>query len=424
MLLRFSVENHRSIGEQQELVLAASTLKDRSDGLIPCYAAVSGTVVPAAVIYGANASGKTSVIDALYTMRKWVLRSQDRVEPKGGIPRNAYRLDPAFSDKPSRFGVDFLLDGVRYVYGFEATDDAFTSEWLYEVPRSHGRRLFEREGQRFHFGRQLRGPNKSVAVRTGSNSLFLWAAAQRGHPRLSPIHAYFREMTFPVSSSARPLEMSSRVLRDPPDHRVLAFLKSIGTGIVGYRRRRSATPEKRGLRPEVPAALDRAAGVALSMPQDREDTRLGVELARRARSGAQVRLDTESESSGTLRLLVLLDQAFRALDSGRPMIVDDLDTHLHTYVVETVLGLFCSLDRNPNGAQLIATTHDTNLMNSALLRRDQIWFTERTSDGATVLFPLTDFRTRKGDNVEYGYLQGRFGAVPGNGNLSTLRDSI
>ena len=135
MLLRFAVENHLSICERQELSFAASSLKDQSDGLIDCEAVGSGAVVPAVVIYGANASGKTNFVNALSTMRGMVLWSQTKGEPSGGVPRHEYLLDPSFSEKPSCFEIDFVFDGIRYHYGFEATDEAFTSEWLYEIPK-------------------------------------------------------------------------------------------------------------------------------------------------------------------------------------------------------------------------------------------------------------------------------------------------
>jgi AAA15 family ATPase/GTPase len=105
-------------------------------------------------------------------------------------------------------------------------------------------------------------------------------------------------------------------------------------------------------------------------------------------------------------------------------VIDELDASLHTQACEAVLGLFSSKTVNLHGAQLIATTHDTNLMRSKLLRRDQIWFTEKDSMGATHLFPLSDVKIRHGDNIEKGYLQGRFGAIPFSGSIENLLSRI
>ena len=123
-------------------------------------------------------------------------------------------------------------------------------------------------------------------------------------------------------------------------------------------------------------------------------------------------LELGMESAGTLRLLMVLSLVYRALDDGTPVVIDELDASLHTLASEAVVQLFCSKETNPKGAQLIATTHDTNLLASQMLRRDQVWFTEKDAYGATLLFPLTEIRTRSGDNFEKGYLQGRYGAVP------------
>jgi len=116
--------------------------------------------------------------------------------------------------------------------------------------------------------------------------------------------------------------------------------------------------------------------------------------------------------AGHRRLLLGLSRLYRARDEGTPLAIDELDASLHTLAGAEVLKLFCSPETNPKGAQLIATTHDTNLMRSSSLRRDQLWFTQKDAKGATELYPLTDFKTRWGDNFELGYLQGRYGAVP------------
>lgn len=136
-----------------------------------------------------------------------------------------------------------------------------------------------------------------------------------------------------------------------------------------------------------------------------------IELAHRGPQG-DVYLELERESAGTRRLLVVLCQLFDALDSGMPLVVDELDVSLHTQASLALVELFCSPRTNPHGAQLIATVHDTKLLDASVLRRDQIWFAEKGAEGATVIYPLSDIHTRKGDNLERGYLQERYGATP------------
>ena len=424
MLLRVAVENHLSIRERQELSFAASSLTDRSDGLISCDAVGSGTVVPAIVIYGANASGKTNFVNAVSTMKKLVLLSQTKGEPGGGVPRNEFRFDQQYSEKPSWFEIDFVLDGSRFHYGFETTDDAFVSEWLYEIPRAHRRKLFERKEQDFDFGRWLKGQNHNIAKLTRTNSLFLSAAAQNGHEFLSRIYKYFRDIAFSGSISVPGFEASSRVTMDGLDARIIEFLKSINTGVIGYRKTETDISEDtQAIQRELKAVFERISAGIIQVSPDWDNKLVEIELAHRGKGGGVVYLDLDLESAGTRRLLVILDQVFKALDRGLPIFIDELDVSLHTYASEAILRLFCSPTMNSNGAQLVATTHDTNLMTSDMLRRDQLWFAEKDIEGATEIYPLTDIRTRKGDNFELGYLQGRYGAVPSDDPIAALLES-
>ena len=414
MLLRFGVSNRLSMRDRQELSLTASSLKDPIEGLIDCPSSPSGSVLPAALIYGANASGKTNFIDSLRVMREMVLNSHNKGEPGGGVPlRQPFALDPENAGSPTRFDIDFVMDGVRYHYGFEASDEAFLSEWLYAFPKAHRRMLFEREGDEFHFGRSLGGQNKTIATLVRPNSLFVSAAAQNDHEQLSGVYAYFRSIRGVDGTGVPGDEASSYFVQEEPDDRVIDFLAKIGTGIIEYRREEYEVPEEyRAFRREIEAPARRMLNRSVSSNIDIVDKRTAIEFGHRGHDGDPVFLSVDRESAGTRRLLVVLDLVFRALDEGVTLCVDELDASLHTHAAEAVLALFCSKDTNPRGAQLIATTHDTNLMRSRVLRRDQVWLAEKDAGGATRLYPLTDIRTRSGDDFSKGYLQGRYGAVP------------
>ena len=433
MLLRFAVENHRSICERQELSFAASTLRDRADGLLPCRAVKSHAVVPAAVIYGANASGKTNLVDAVETMKRLVLWSHIKGTPGGGVSRRTFLLDPDCLERASCFEIDFVLEGVRYHYGFEATDRAFTSEWLYESPRAHSKKLFERQEQDFRFGRGLKGQNQSIARLTRPNSLFLSAAAQNGHEFLTRVYEYFQKLVFTGTNSEPPdgmptlFENGMLVFKDVDaelDSRVIDFLDSIDTGVCGYRRLATLISQRSGqLYQEI--VEEDCSHLPIPREFDADDTHTTVELAfsHRGRGGEKVDFRPDDESAGTRRLLAILGKVFRAIDEGVPIFIDELDLSLHTAASEAVLRLFCSRETNPNGAQLLATTHDTTLMRSDILRRDQLWFAEKSKDGSTEIYSLTDFRTRKDDNIELGYRQGRYGAVPSDDPVAALLEN-
>ncbi|MDE0006671.1 MAG: AAA family ATPase [Gammaproteobacteria bacterium] len=182
----------------------------------------------------------------------------------------------------------------------------------------------------------------------------------------------------------------------------MEFLGRADTGVVDYRQRvieLSDTDKE---------LMGKLSQLGVQTPPEKVPL---IELAHRGPQG-DVYLELERESAGTRRLLVVLSQLFDALDSGMPLVVDELDVSLHTQASLALVELFCSPRTNPNGAQLIATVHDTNLLDAPILRRDQIWFAEKSTEGATVVYPLTDIRTRKGDNLERGYLQERYGATP------------
>ena len=416
MILSFGITNHLSICERQQLLFAASFLKDSQDGLIDCSAAPRGSVVPAIVIYGANASGKSNFVNSIRAMRELVLESHIKGTPDGGIPnRRPFALDPACRESPTQYDIDFVSKGVRFHYGFKATDDAFVSEWLYEFPKSHRRVLFEREGERFKFGRSLGGANSAIAEFARPNSLFLSAAAQNGHARLSDVFAYFRSI-WGLSGSTIGSNAASPYFHDSePDDRVISFLSRLGTGVVGFRRKKDElTDSLQEFGRAVEQTAEQHLGAGIEFVGSVDDRTMAIELAHRGRDGRRVFFEIDRESAGTRRLLVMLGLVYAALDSGSRICIDELDASLHTHAAEAVLKLFCSRHTNPNGAQLVATTHDTNLLESPSLRRDQVWFTEKDYSGATELYPLTDIQTRRGDNFEVGYLQGRYGGVPLN----------
>ncbi len=424
MLLRFAVSNFLSIRDEQELsMIASGAIKDDVEGLIATAAVRNEKVLPAAVIYGANASGKSNVVQALRFMRRMVLESHNKLGPGAGVPRKAFRLDPACRNADSKFEIDFIAGGVRHQYGFTANDEKFTGEWLYAWPKGVRSLLFSRVDQNFSFGRMLKGENEVISNLTRSNSLFISAAAQNNHALLSPLSGFFQAIFVEWTDYVSP-EAQSRIMADIGlDARGMKILGALDTGVVTFKVDLRHGPD---LRAEIIRNLTQHTGsiqtrsvtdaVQKITPAEIKSAQFGHAAA----GGGVEFFDLASESTGTLRLSLLFWPIFRALDNGLIAVIDELDSSLHTRACEALIQLFNSPETNPNGAQLIATTHDTNLLNAELLRRDQIWFTQKDKVGATHLYPLTDIRTRKGDNIEKGYLQGRFGAIPFAGSISKL----
>ena len=344
-------------------------------------------------------------------MRRMVLNSHNRGEPGASVGRQPYKLKASAVHSPSRFEMDFVLDGVRHNYGFEASDNKFDSEWLYVFAGTRAQKWFERNAGEFEFGRELKGPRDIIRRLTRPNSLFLSAAAQNGHSQLSEVFLYFKSIRHVSDLEVKNYQVVKTLAGAELDRRAVDLLSKIGTGVVDWRRIDSEkTPESQRFAREFRMMLKDFTGVDVNLEES--EARVRVELGHRAADGNVGFFDLSEESTGTRRLLVVLQNAFQAIDAGMPLVVDELEASLHTHAAEAVLRLFCSNETNPKGGQLVATTHDTNLLASQTLREDEVWLTEKDRKGVTRVYPLTDIRIREGDNLEKGYLQGRFGALP------------
>ena len=421
MLLRFGVSNYLSIKDRQELSLVASRLKDDESGLITPPATVKERVLPAAIIYGANASGKSNVVKAFEFMRSFALYSHSRGEPGKPTGVTPFALDPEWAGKPSEFDIDFVAGDIRYAYSFSVTGEAVQTEELNAYPHGRPQLWFSRKGQAFTFGKSLTGRNRVIADLVRPNSLFLSAAAQNDHEMLKGVTGFFAQVTARPMKSGNLGSISLFFFSSELDTRVINFLNEIGTGIVGQILRRES-PNERAQR--IQATIDEARHYYRSdnVPLDsiKEELPPTLMLIHTGKLGQQFELSIEQESTGTQRLLTLLVQIFKSLDAGTPLIIDEIEASLHSKASEALVALFVSTKTNPHSAQLIATTHDTNLMRSPLLRRDQIWLTEKSDEGETDLFSLSDFPTRPTDNIERAYMQGRFGATPFTGTARKL----
>lgn len=417
MLIRYGVSNFRSIRDYQEFSLVASALKDVISEPIKSDA-IRERLLPVALIYGANASGKSTVLSALSFLRAAVLYS-NRSSPTAKVPRRAFGLSESHKAQETQIDCDFILEGVRYHFGFRASDDAFEEEWLFSFPEGNRRKLYERKGDKLTFGKYFKGKNNSIAALTKPNSLFLSSAAQNAHEEATRIFKFFEVSMGPIVSAALDTESLANSLREGIDDRILRFLKLADIGVTGGRVQETSPPD------QITNFYERIKGIAAS---EFSDVQLQAPTPKRTLSlshstgenGDEVFFDLNSESRGTLRLLKLLRPVFYALDEGGIVLIDEIDASVHTLLAKEIIEIFSSRATNHRGAQLIATTHDTTLLCMKLLRRDQIWFTEKDASGATSLYPLTDMKTRQTDNLEKGYLEGRFGAIPFLGDLKQL----
>jgi len=412
LLIRFRVENFRSIRTEQELSLVASPLSERVETLVHAER-YDFDLLRGAAIYGPNASGKSTLFAALEFMKTAVEESQRVWAPNAGIPRTPFALDAEAAKQPSLFAVDLLLKGVRYEYGFVVDSERVLEEWLYAYPKGRKQEWFTRDAareQEFSFSRHLQGENRTISGFTRPNSLFLSAAAQNNHSMLGPIFGWFSSRVFIVDEKLRSgIEMAvvQLCLDEGRRESVQRLLQAADLGITSLEiveEDASSFAERLRIRPDDPFLTELPFGPRYGA---------AVQLRHRAGRGEEsVVLPFSQESEGTKAMFSLAGTIALMLMTGGLLVVDELDRSLHPHLSLKIVSLFNDPATNPQNAQLIFNTHDTNLLDTQILRRDQIWFTEKDENGATHLYPLTDFRARKHENLERGYLQGRYGAVP------------
>jgi AAA15 family ATPase/GTPase len=421
VLLRFRVENYRSFKEPQELSLIAGSLADDKAPIHRSESLGVG-VLPVAALYGANASGKTNVFKALAYMDNAIENSQRTWRPDGPIPFEPFRFSQSNPGTQSTFDVDLLLGGTRFTYGFSLNASAILREWLYAYPSGKRQTWFTREHDRkpvFSFGKHLTGENRSIESLTRPNSLFLSAAAQNNHTQLLPIYQWFTSRLQFVSQERSPLvlQTAKRCLAEPAyKQEIVRLLAAADLGIIDLEV--SEEPIDGDVQEAVNALLARIAEKLAPENAERPTTKVDPLFLRTrlkhktASSEAGVPLQIEDESAGTIAWLGLLGPALTALKNGGTVVVDELDASLHPLLALQLVQIFNDQQTNQSGAQLVFNTHDTNLLDQSVLRRDQIWFIEKDDQGASHLYPLTDFKPRKDENLKRGYLQGRYGAIP------------
>lgn len=416
MLLRFSVSNFTSFRDSQEISLIASSLKGEPSATIEM-PGQSENALRVAAIYGPNASGKTNFLWALRFMRNAVCNSQTKWGPTKEIDVYPFALDGT-NDFPTEFSVDLLVDDVRYEYGFALNKSRILSEYLYAYPEKRRQLWFERsiESERITFGKNLTGENRAIESLTRPNSLFLSAAAQNNHDKLLPVYEWFtRSLVFKSngqSSSAHDQTVEMCLENENTRQKVLALLAAADLGIVGIDVvEEEPNPQMSVFVEKFKKLLSEIAPVPSDFPRFNNPIR-SVTLKHRGGKDQIVPIPFSFESAGTVVYFGILGPAISALASGGVLCVDELDASLHPLLVEDIVRIFNRAETNSKGAQLIFTTHSTELLLSDLLRRDQIWFTEKDDTGATRLYPMSDFTPRKNENLQRGYLQGRYGATP------------
>ena len=395
VLLRFQVSNHRSILGAVELSMIAV---DENRAATREFDLLSERVLTVAGVYGPNASGKSNVLDAIAWLSMAVrvsLRAWD-----DEIPRDPHRFGKGPA-QPSEFDLDLVLGGVRYAYRLELDDSEVLFESLDSFPARRRRNLFTRHHAEIDF---RRGFSEAPGVREllTPTTLALSAAMKVGNPDCRGVGRTIARVGM-VGLPRRPpfagfFDPAMRLFRAGSDagepelfgdsRTALNLLRFADPGICSFSVRDEESPYDEGLQ------------------------RRRLRLVHRG-SDEPVAFDLDDESAGTRTWFRLLGPALAALRDGRLLLLDEIDASLHPRLSARLLEIFQDPATNRHGAQLLFTSHDASLLNS--LNRDEVWLTQKGSDGTTSLTALAEFggeRVRKSLNIERAYLQGRFGAVP------------
>ncbi len=412
-LLSFAAENVRSYRDEVYLPMHAGRLSEKSAVHALPTAGSPVRVLPAAGIFGANASGKSTLLKAIDDMRKVVLSSFRQGNVESGMYRRPFLLDDESARRPSSFEIDLIVEGVRWQYGFEFDDTRVLNEFAFHYPNGRKALVFERDGDRTTFGPRFRSLGRLLLPFLRGNSLLLSVAGATAHYPLSSLFLWFRNNFQLAESDNRDLRcvFTADMSRDlNVRERVLLLLRSADLGITDIER----VPTS----PEIMERMKKAAAILTGNEELNDDEVMFVndilKLTHSTPSGS-VALDAEDESLGTLTWIGLIGPILFALGSGTHILIDELDSSLHPLLVQQVIRLFQDPKTNPKCSQLIFNSHDPTLLEEGefpRLGRDQIWFAEKDLHGITSIYPLSSYNTRKDEAFMHRYLFGRYGGIP------------
>jgi uncharacterized protein len=417
MLVEFSVANYRSILARQTLSMAASSyfneLKDLNTFDMGMEEKVP-QLLRSTVLYGPNASGKSTLIQALDFMQDCVLFSQKHLQAGDAINTTPFKLTAAARAADSEFEITFVEKGVRYEYGFSCNAERFTEEWMFAYPNGRAQKWFHRvfdaeakkDVYKFNSSFEGEGLRKIWQSQTRPNALYFSTAIQLNNAQLMPAFGWFKDRLQVIASASQLgadyTVSRCKVLADK--QRIIQFMNAADLSIADLKLKESVF-SLGNLPTSMPSALKDEVAREMLGKKITEVQFIHSDLE----TGAPIVFEEHEESDGTRALFAFAGPWLDVTENELVLVADELDTSLHPLLVHHLVKL---LHHSGSKAQLIFTTHDTTLLSQKLLRRDQVWFMEKDETRATRLYPLSDFSPRENEAVERGYLNGRYGGIP------------
>ena len=402
MLLEFSCSNHRSIRDEVLFSAIAGTDRTHAENI----ERVAGVeVLKAAVIYGANGSGKSNFIDAISFVKNLVSNSINH-QPGQGILQTPHKLDGY--ERKSNYKIQFIVDGIRYAFGFSLKNMLVVEEYLYYFPNGRQTKIFERVGEEYSAGRNFRNRFNSCKDVLKPNRLMLSCAANFSSvDEVIAAYHFFNDELVIYSSANQENWMNYSLHQINANEQmkaiVLKLLDALDTGIKDIHV--DIKKEDLDVSHLPPFLSDEFKKVLLQEKIDAISAKVLYE-------GFETDLISE-ESTGIKKLFGILCPFIDIMVNGKVLVCDELETNLHESLLFGLVKQFVNM-RGSKPAQLIFTTPETGLLNLDLFRRDQIWFTEiKLADRSTDLFSLTEIKNvRKDENFGKGYIAGKYGAIP------------
>jgi len=408
MLIGFSVGNYKSFKETVTLSMVASSITEEDKDLnennvFPINDKLS--LLKSAAIYGANASGKSNLVAAINFMKWFVLNSSKETQVSDAIDIEAFRLSTETEKEPSFFEIVFILEDKTFRYGFEVNAREVVSEWLFQADDTEEKMLFERDVDNYILDDFPEG--QGISDKTRSNALFLSVVAQFNGKISGKILLWFSK-NLQLISGLQDTQYRKETLEsfenDRHRHDIIEFIKKLDLGIADIQIKKYISQKTAMF------GIYEVGVKTVHRKYDADGKQTAIEL-----------FDIEThESEGTNKLFALAGLLLDTLRTGKILLIDELDARLHPLITRQLICLFNSNDTNPHNAQLIFTTHDTNLLSSKTFRKDQIWFTEKDNMGATDLYSLVEYKVGKNASFERDYMIGKYGAIPFIGNFKEL----
>ena len=432
MLIQFSIKNYKSFKELTTLTMDASSIKELSEDNVFTIQQRGKDVnlLKSAVIYGANASGKSNLIDALSFMKEFVKNSSKDTQSNEKIPIQKFLLDKNSEKHPSFFEIVFLRNNVRFRYGFEVDNEKIHSEWLFHAPKGKEAKLFLREKTDiFDIGPSFKGGKKLENI-TRNNALFLSVSAQFKGEISNLVLSWFDSLKIITQFDAndlRTVNFTSKKLSNPEFRKkVIEFIKKADLGISDLKILKRKIPSEITKELEklfTAMVLDKGKKEqALASAKDAIESEILFTHKKYIKKNQIESIDFSifNESLGTRKIYALAGQIIDSLENGSTLVIDEFEARLHPIISRFIVKQFNSKKNNPSNSQLVLTSHDTNLLRKQLFRRDQIWFLEKSEYGHSELFSLNDFNVRSESIYSKDYLQGKFGAIPVIDDFSSI----